>query len=59
MRELEICAMSMRLCCYDLVGVDSKTLDPFIFIIFVYVFSCGIQYRILAVLNAQGPLFIG
>jgi len=21
--------------------------------------SCGIQYRILAVLNAQGPLFIG
>jgi hypothetical protein len=29
--------MSMRLGCYDLVGVDSKTLDPFIFIIFVYV----------------------
>jgi hypothetical protein len=21
--------------------------------------SCGIQYRILVVLNAQGPLFIG
>jgi hypothetical protein len=29
--------MSMRLCCCDLVGVDSKTLDPFIFINFVYV----------------------
>jgi len=30
----------MRLGCCDLVGVDSKTLDPFIFIIFVYVFFC-------------------
>jgi hypothetical protein len=29
--------MSMRLGYYDLVGVDSKTLDPFIFINFVYV----------------------
>jgi len=29
--------MSMRLGCCDLVSVDSKTLDPFIFIIFVYV----------------------
>jgi len=28
----------MRICSYDLVGVDSKTLEPFIFIIFVYVF---------------------
>jgi hypothetical protein len=27
----------MRLGCYDLVGVDSKTLDVFIFINFVYV----------------------
>jgi hypothetical protein len=27
----------MRLGCYDLVGMDSKTLDPFIVIIFVYV----------------------
>jgi len=32
--------MSMRLGCYDLVSVDSKTLEPFIFIIFVYVFFC-------------------
>jgi len=30
----------MRIGCYDLVSVDSKTLDPFIFIIFVYVFFC-------------------
>ena len=29
--------MSMRLGWYDLVSVDSKTLDPFIFIIFVHV----------------------
>jgi hypothetical protein len=29
--------MNMRLGCCDLVSVDSKTLDPFIFIIFVYV----------------------
>jgi len=29
--------MSMRLGCYDLVGVDSKTLEPFIFICSVYV----------------------
>jgi len=28
----------MRIFCYDLEGVDSKTLDPFIFINFVYVF---------------------
>jgi hypothetical protein len=27
----------MRLGCCDLVSVDFKTLDPFIFIIFVYV----------------------
>jgi len=27
----------MRISCYDLVSVNSKTLDPFIFIIFVYV----------------------
>jgi hypothetical protein len=27
----------MRLGCCDLVSMDSKTLDPFIFIIFVYV----------------------
>jgi len=27
----------MRICSYDLVSVDSKTLDPFIFIYFVYV----------------------
>jgi hypothetical protein len=27
----------MRLCSYDLVSVHSKTLDPFIFINFVYV----------------------
>jgi hypothetical protein len=32
--------MSMRLGCCDLVSVDSKTLDPFIFINFVYVFFC-------------------
>jgi len=30
----------MRICSYDLVGVDSKTLEPFIFINFVYVFFC-------------------
>jgi hypothetical protein len=30
----------MRLGCCDLVSVDSKTPDPFIFIIFVYVFFC-------------------
>jgi hypothetical protein len=30
----------MRIGYYDLVSVDSKTLDPFIFIIFVYVFFC-------------------
>jgi hypothetical protein len=30
----------MGICSYDLVGVDSKTLEPFIFIIFVYVFFC-------------------
>jgi hypothetical protein len=27
----------MRIGCYDLVSVDSKTLEPFIFINFVYV----------------------
>jgi hypothetical protein len=27
----------MRICSYDLEGVDSKTLEPFIFINFVYV----------------------
>jgi hypothetical protein len=32
--------MSMKIGCCDMVGVDSKTLDPFIFIIFVYVFFC-------------------
>jgi len=30
----------MRIGCYYLVSVDSKTLDPFIFINFVYVFFC-------------------
>jgi hypothetical protein len=38
--NFKICVMSMRICCYDLVGVDSKTLEPFIFIYFVYVFFC-------------------
>jgi hypothetical protein len=28
----------MRIGCYDLVSVDSKTLEPFTFICFVYVF---------------------
>jgi hypothetical protein len=42
--------MSMRICSYDLVGVDSKTLEPFIFIIFVFVllkvtkFGTGLKY---------------
>jgi hypothetical protein len=39
-KNLKICVMSMRLGCYDLVSVDSKTLDSFIFINFVYVFFC-------------------
>jgi hypothetical protein len=34
----------MRICCYDLVGVDSKTLVPFLlfyfgFILFMFFFS--------------------
>jgi hypothetical protein len=31
LKEFEICVMSMRLGCCDLVSVDSETLDPFYF----------------------------
>jgi multisubunit Na+/H+ antiporter MnhB subunit len=27
--------MNMRICCYDLVGMDSKTLVPFILLYFI------------------------
>jgi hypothetical protein len=33
--------MNMRICCYDLVGVDSKTLVPFVlfcFVLFMFFF---------------------
>jgi hypothetical protein len=38
--ELQCVLMNMRICCYDLVGVDSKTLVPFLLFYFTlfYVF---------------------
>jgi hypothetical protein len=37
--------MNMRICCYDLVGVDSKTLIPYLLIIFILFSLCFIFIR--------------
>jgi len=48
--NFEYVLMNMRICCYDLVGVDSKTLVPYLLIIFillVYVFFLSANKSLL------------
>jgi hypothetical protein len=36
--------MNMRICCYDLVGVDSKTLVPFLLFYFTLFTLCCFSF---------------